>query len=129
MLTIFNVIDMYSVFENMTFDEIVEFTIEKYINEEGRAKLHKVYEKVMTSDKLSGLLSTSKYRMIPPTATDVISCLCTMPFFMFRSNWTQVCAAVLFFKKWDEEVNQNLFLLDSEQLKQRAISCYSTYRI
>ena len=65
---------MYSVFENMTFEEIVDFTIEKYSNENGRAKLHTLYEKVVTSNKLSGLISTSKYRMVAPTATDVISC-------------------------------------------------------
>ena len=120
---------MYSVFENMTFEEIVDFTVEKFSNQNGRAKLHALYEKVMTSNKLSGLISVSKYKTVAPTATDVISCLCTIPYFMFRSNWTQVCAAVLFFKKWDEEVNQSLFILSPEQLKQRVVSCYETYKI
>ena len=120
---------MYNIFENMTFEEIVDFTIEKYSNENGRAKLHALYEKVATSNKLSGLIRQSRDKMIAPTATDIFSGLCTVPYFMFRSNWTQVCAAVLFLKKWDEEVNQSLYLLNPEQLKQRAVSCYATYKL
>lgn len=120
---------MYKVFEEMTFDEIVNYTIEKYRNENGCEKLHTLYVKVTTSDKLSGLISKSKYRMIAPTVTDVLSCICTIPYFAFRSNWTHVCAAVLFFKRWDEEVNQLKFLLNSNQLKQRAVLCYATYKL
>ena len=53
---------MHPLFDNMTFDEIVQFTIDKYSMENGRDKLHTIYEKVMTNNKLSGLISTSRYR-------------------------------------------------------------------
>lgn len=113
----------------MTFEEIVDFTIEKYSNEKGKDKLHSVYEKTMTSSRLSSLISISKYKMLAPSATDVFSNLNVMPFFLLRSNWTQVCAAILFYKRWNEEVNNALYILNPEQLKQRAISCYNMYEI
>lgn len=120
---------MYNIFEDMSFDEIVGFTVEKYINEKGRDKFLKLYQKVMTSNKLSGLISSSRFKAIPPSANDVMYCLNEIRYFIFSSNFTQVCAAVLFLKRWDEEVNQSLFLLTDAQLKQRAISCYATYNI
>ena len=120
---------MYDIFEDMTFDEIVDFTIEKYINEKGRGSLNKLFKKVMTSNKLSGLLSSSKFQAVAPSATDVMACINEIGYFIFSSNFTQVCAGVLFFKRWDEEVNQSLFLLTPEQLRLRAISCYATYKI
>lgn len=118
---------MYPIFNNMSFDEIVEFTIDEYSMNNGRDKLHTIYEKVMTNNKLSGLLSKSRFLKIAPSAKDVMTCICSTAYFMFRSNSTQICAAVLFLKRWNEEVNKELYLLDEEQLKKKAIACYSIY--
>ena len=120
---------MHPLFDNMTFDEIVQFTIDKYSMENGRDKLHTIYEKVMTNNKLSGLISTSRYRKLAPSSNDVLACLASTSYFMLRSNWTHVCAAILFFKRWNEEVNQSLLLLNDTELKLRAISCYTTYKL
>ncbi len=113
----------------MTFDQIVEFTINDYSLQNGRDKLIAVYEKVMTNNKLSGLISTSRLRKVAPSSKEVLACIGSTSYFIFRSNWTHVCAAVLFFMRWDEEVNQALSILDDEQLRQRVIACYETYQL
>lgn len=120
---------MYQIFEDMTFHEIVDFTIDKYIREYGSVKFNKLYETIMTANKLSGLLSKSKFQRATLDSSVVLSYICETPYFIFKSNWTQVVGAVLFLYRWDQEVNSELGLFSQEQLKLHAVSCYEQYRI
>ena len=52
----------------MSYDEILEYVISAYIREFGERKFKTVLDKIMTSNKISGLISTAKYKGVPPYA-------------------------------------------------------------
>lgn len=118
----------FDYFESKSALDIVDYTISKYCNDQGEQKFKKVYEKVMTSNKLSGLISTSKYKNAPINSTLVLSAIAETPYFLFKSNWTHVCAAVLFFLRWNEEVNSIQFLLSPLELRHEIIMCFEHYK-
>lgn len=119
---------MYDSFQRMSFSEIVDFTIDKYAMEKGREKAHKLYTKVMTSNKLSGLIAKSRYMRVAPTSYDIMACIAETPFFLFKSNFANVCAAVMFLHRWNDEVNSTFELKTDDELKDMAIACYARYK-
>lgn len=49
----------------MTFDEILEYVISSYIREFRERKFKTILDKIMTSNKISGLISTAKGNISP----------------------------------------------------------------
>ena len=44
-----------------TYETIIQMTIDEYIHNYGEAKFHKLIERISTSNKISGLISLSRY--------------------------------------------------------------------
>ena len=107
---------------SLSYFEILEFVIFSYSQKYGETKFKKVFEKVMTSNKISGLISTVKYNGLPPGSKDFLYCLNEIPFFIFSSNKTQALAAIIALQRWNEEVNSQEFLLSEDGLKLRALN-------
>ncbi len=106
----------------MNYDEILEYVISAYIREFGERKFKTVLKKIMTSNKISRLISTAKYKNIPPGSKDFLYCLNEIPYFIFSRGQTQAVAALIALQKWNEEVNSQQCLLTKEELKLRAMN-------
>lgn len=106
----------------LEYNEIFDFVIRSYIREFGERKFKIILDKVMTSNKVSGLISTAKYKRIPPGANDYLYCLNEIPYFIFSRGQTQAVAALIALQRWNEEVNSQQFILFEEDLRSRALS-------
>ncbi len=106
----------------MNFNEILEYVTLAYIREFGERKFKTVLEKVMTSNKISGLISTAKYKGVSPGSKDFLYCLNEIPYFIFSRGQTQALAALIALQRWNEEVNSQQFLLSEESLRLRAVN-------
>ena len=97
-----------------TYETIIQMTIDEYIHNYGEAKFHKLIERISTSNKISGLISLSRYKNILYTLSE-------SRFFMFSNNYVLCRAALLTLQRWNEEVNSSYHLLNEKGLKERAI--------
>ena len=114
---------------SLSYFEILEFVIFSYSREYGEIKFKKIFEKVMTSNKISGLISTVKYKGLPPGSKDFLYCLNEIPFFIFSSNKTQALAALIALQRWNEEVNSQEFLLSEDGLRLRALNILNESKV
>ena len=105
----------------LDYDGIIGFMVSSYIQEFGERKFEKLLRKVMTSNKISGLISTARYKRIPPGSNDFLYCLNEVPYFIFASGQTQAIGALVALQRWNEEVNSEQCLLAEDGLRQRAI--------
>ena len=106
----------------MDYSEILDYAITSYIREFGERKFKTVLNKVMTSNKISGLISTAKYKGVPPDSKDLLYCLNEIPYFIFSRGQTQAVAALIALQRWNEEVNSQQFLLSEDGLRLRAVN-------
>lgn len=113
------------------YKSIVDAYALKYIKEFGERKAKVINEKIMTSNKLSGLISKSRYERIPISSKTYLYTLNSIPYFVFSRGQTQALAALLSLDRWHVEVNRDLKLLNSGQLLALAKSiireCEVTY--
>jgi hypothetical protein len=107
---------------HMNYDDIISYVVTSYIREFGERKFNTVLEKIMTSNKISGLISTAKFKGLPPGSKDFLYSLNEIPYFIFATGQTQAVAALLALQRWHEEVNVIQFLLSEDDLKLRAIN-------
>jgi len=107
---------------HLDYQGIVEYVITSYIREFGERKFATILEKIMTSNKISGLISTAKFKGVPPGSKDILYCLNEIPYFIFSRGQTQAAAALIALQRWNEEVNSYQFLLDEDGLRLRAIN-------
>jgi hypothetical protein len=98
------------------YKNVVDAYALKYIKEFGERKAKAINEKVMTSNKISGLISKSKYERLPISAKAYLYTLNSIPYFIFSSGQTQALAAFLSLDRWHVEVNNDLKLLSPSQL-------------
>lgn len=106
----------------MSYDEILEYVISAYIREFGERKFKTVLDKIMTSNKISGLISTAKYKGVPPGSKDILYSLNEIPYFIFSRGQTQALAALIALQRWNDEVNSQQYLLSEEGLRLRAVN-------
>ena len=111
---------------NLEYYEIFEYYISQYVEEFGEKKLKEIFEKIMTSNKISGLISTSKFQQAPPSANDYLYSLNEIPYFLFCRGQTQGAAALLALQRWHLEVNSELFLISDLQLQLIAVKIIET---
>lgn len=104
-------IDSYYEYKN-----VVDSYALTYIKEFGERKAKAINEKVMTSNKISGLISKSKHERIPISARTYLYTLNSIPYFVFSRGQTQALAALLSLDRWHIEVNKDLKLLGPSQL-------------
>lgn len=108
--------------DHLDYEEIIEHVIDSYTKEFGERKFLKVYKKVMTSNKISGLIGKVKYKGLPPGSKDFLYCLNEIPFFMIASGQTQAVAALIALQRWNEEVNSYEYMLNDDGLRLRAVN-------
>jgi hypothetical protein len=106
----------------MEYDDLFDYFTTSYVREFGQRKFQKVLNKVLRSNKISGLISTARYNGVPPGSDDILYCLNEIPFFIFSRGQTQVLGAFITLQRWHEEVNSQQFLLNEAGLKVRALS-------
>ena len=109
-------------YKSMSYNEIVDYMIETHIHLYGEDKFKKILDKVMTSNKISGLISTLRYKGVPPGSKDFLYCLHEIPYFLSSHNQTVAIAALLALERWNEEVNSQQFLLNEDGLRLRAVN-------
>lgn len=113
----------------MSYDEIIEHVVSMYIREFGDRKFRRILDKIMTSNKISGLIRTVKNKGVPPGSKDFLYCLNEIPFFIFSSGQTQATASLIALQRWNQEVNANQCLLSEEGLKLRAVNILEESRV
>lgn len=105
---------------NLNFNDLLNYYTESYLLEFGERKLNKIVKKVMTSNKISGLISTTRYNLVAPGSSDFLYCLNEIPYFIFSNGQTQGMAALIALLRWHNEVNKTQNLLTNEELQLRA---------
>ncbi|MCL2858808.1 MAG: hypothetical protein FWF42_03860 [Streptococcaceae bacterium] len=109
-------------YKTMDYSEILQFMMESHIKHYGEREFKKILDKVMTSNKISGLISTLKYKGIPPGSQDFLYCLNEIPYFLFSQRQKVAIGALIALQRWNEEVNSQQFLLSEEGLRLRAVN-------
>ncbi len=113
--------DTISDSEIMGYYEIFERVAQPYRQRHGPEKIRKIGMKVLTSDKISGLISRLKYNGTPPASTDFLYCLHEIPYFLFSSYQTVAIGALLALERWNLEVNSQQHILPANGLNLIAI--------
>jgi ATP-dependent Lon protease len=113
----------------MCYDEILEYIIVAYTREFGERKFKTVLDKIMTSNKISGLISTLKNKGVPPGSKDFLYCLNEIPYFIFSRGQTQAVAALIALQRWNQEVNSKQYLLSEDGLRLRAVNILKETKI
>ena len=101
----------------------------KYINEFGEQKLRTVHEKIMVSDKVSGLISRSRFEMKPPIAEHFLYAVPSTSYFFLKKNITVAAGCLFALLRWNDEVNVEFEMLDQHELDQIVRSIIIKFRI
>ena len=117
--------DFYS--DMWTYDLLNEYFFDYYRTAFGQVKLEKVAEKVISSSKISTLISKARYSGKIPNHLDYIYSLNYIPYFAFASNETHLLGALFSLKRWVNEVNNSFYILTDHQLKQIAINIVNNH--
>ena len=115
--------------ESKTYEEIMESFMVYYRNKYGQEKIKTIYEKVMTSDKISGLISKARFRGFPPGSQDYVLVVSSIPYFMFASSQTLAMASLFSLSKWDGEANANNEYLNDSGMKLRAMNIINELKV
>jgi hypothetical protein len=107
--------------DRLTYEEIQILFTKTYVNDLGEAKYIKIAEKILTSNKMSNLLSRSRYQNIAVAPKDLLHTINSIPYFMFTSNRNQALAGLLALQRWNNDVNIGFTLANEETLKRMAI--------
>lgn len=111
---------------SLSYEELLDLSFNYYIREHGEIKLRKIFQKIMTSNKVSGLISKARYMNIVPGSKDYLACLNEIPYFLFSKPVTIAVGALFALQRWNTEVNSQSFLLDDYGLHQRAMGILHT---
>ncbi|MBQ9254060.1 MAG: hypothetical protein IJ180_04705 [Bacteroidales bacterium] len=112
---------------SVSFEEIYTQICEKYKYLNGVNKFNSIYYKVMSSKKLTNLIMESKTYRLSLDYKIVLSAMNETAFFMFKKNKTQFVGLVIFYKRWNDEVNKSLKLASDEYLREQCRRCYNGY--
>ena len=116
-------------FDEKSLEEVVDKIVQNYLQNNGALKFNKLVKKVLTNDKLCGLLSRSRYQCSPIPAKTLLSCMNSSLDFMFISTNAQMCAATLFYARWNEEVNKELEICSERWIVNEIRACYQIFNL
>lgn len=102
--------------QHNTFTQLCDAYCTTYLLVNGERKFQTVLDKVMTSNKVSGLISTSRYKMARLDGKTILACLHEIPYFMFSRNETMALAGLLALTRWNAEANLYAALADDDRL-------------
>jgi hypothetical protein len=102
----------------MDYYELLDHITSIYRQRHGSKKIRNIADKLLTSDKIAGLINRSRYLGIPPAATDFIYCIHEIPYFLFSTSQTKIAlASLLALERWNIEVNSQQYLLSEDGLR------------
>lgn len=108
-------------YDNLEYTEIVQNYFAWYITQFGVAKAQIIVDKVLASDKISGLIARLRYNNHTPLAKNFLELLNTIPYFFMPTGQTQALACLLALQRWNEEVNYKTENLSQQELKKIAL--------
>lgn len=107
----------------------VHFLNNFYYQNHSRKEADNVLRAVVSSSKIGKLIKESVNTGIAPNYVDFLSTINCMFKFMFKSSDTQVLATIEAALRWDVEVNSQMHLRNSDELKQDIIRVFDKYQI
>ncbi len=107
--------------ELLNFSQICDRFIEAYVQEFGERKFRTIADKIMTSDKVSGFISKSRYQQWRPNPKTFLDCLHEIPYFMFSKNPTMALAGLLTVIRWNTEANLSPRIASEDHLKEMVL--------
>jgi uncharacterized tellurite resistance protein B-like protein len=114
---------------SLSYKDILELYFDQYIHEFGQQKFMIACDKVMASEKVSGLISRSKQQRAKPSFEHLINLLPQISFFFFSKDRTLALGCIIALERWNTEVNVNGDYMDEEELSDIASKIISKYRI
>jgi hypothetical protein len=113
------------------YKNVVDSYAIRYAGAFGQDKALAVNKRIMTSNKISGLIARSRHHGYSPSHLDYLHTINTIPYFIFSRGQTQALAALLALDRWHVEVNMQLNLLSPDSMLTRAEliiqECKDTY--
>ncbi len=112
---------------SMSFDEIYNAIIEKYKHVNGINKFNSLYYKIFSSKKLTRLIMESKFYKLSLDYKTVLEIINSIGFFMVKNNRTQFVGLVVFYKRWNDEVNKDANIASDEYIRAQCRQCFKNY--
>lgn len=109
----------------MGFNNVINDYCERYISINGKSKHDKVLNKIYNSEKIANLFWECERRRIVPTAKDILTCVHTIPYFIFQSSNTCALAALIAIKIWHDNFDADFSRCSFEQLVDKINSVFS----
>ena len=123
---------LYNLYSTCSLDlyEIRKHFLDRfyYLNH-SKNQARDIMKSVVMSQKICCLIKESADKGIAPNYIDFLSTICGMWKFMFRSNDTQILAAIESALRWDIEVNTNLHIITQEELKNDMVKVFKKYDV
>lgn len=104
------------------YEEILQTYFDYYIQQFGERKYISIIEKCKTSNKISQLVKEAKVKNVMPNHIDILTCINTIPYFMFSSGQTQALAALMTLEFWNQDANYQENISEEYLLKIVAIN-------
>lgn len=112
---------------SMSFDDIYNAIIDKYKYVNGINKFNSLYYKIFSSKKLTRLIMESKFYKLSLDYKTVLEVINSVGFFMVKNNKTQFVGLVIFYKRWNNEVNKDANIASDEYIRVQCRQCYNNY--
>lgn len=111
------------------FNNMINDYSKRYISLNGKEKYEKIQNKIYKSEKIANLLSGCEQRGIVPTSRDILTCLHTIPYFIFQSSYTCAMAALIVIRIWHNNYNADFSKCSFEQLVDKMNMVFSLLKI
>lgn len=121
--------ELYSQSLLSLYDVRKHFLVHFYYKKHSRNDVEKILRIVVGSSKIGELLKESAQKKAMPTCEDFLTTICSILRLMFKSNETQALVAMDSALRWDIEVNRELNLCTSEELREEVIKVFKKYSI
>lgn len=99
---------MFPLIHDQSYEEIIITYFRYYAKEFGERKAISVEEKIKTSNKIAKLIVEADAKRTYPDHLDILTCLNTIPFFIFSSGQTQALGALLALDSWKSNTRYDL---------------------
>ncbi|AFU69147.1 MULTISPECIES: hypothetical protein [Psychroflexus] len=98
------------------YSETKEGIIKDYFRENGEAKARKIITKINNSKHTGSFMYQSRSRRMTPTANDLGSTVLSNVSLSFARPSTVKFACLILLDKWNNEINNDLYLASEERL-------------
>lgn len=115
---------------DLTLNEVRKHYLEHfYYEDHSRNDARKVLKIIVGSSRIGAIIEESMKKKETPSYRDYMAAISKMPRFMLRKADTKVLAVIDAALRWDIEVNDELELMTSEELKKDSVTAFKDYKI